>query len=175
SSSISTSIPRPDGFAPSTRDAASAIAARRGNGCGTTISSGSCRSPPGMTARTAATARNGRWCSPSSTRRRGSEMADIILMKTVGASAPEVEKGQAEAGKLITGEYKTRTWNHFTGEDGRLYCGIWESTPGKVAIDYKEWEFCHFIEGKAVITNEDGRKWTLKAGDGFIIPQGFKG
>ena len=42
-------------------------------------------------------------------------------------------------------------------------------------MDYKEWEFCHFISGKAVLTNEAGRKWTLKEGDGFIIPSGFKG
>jgi uncharacterized protein len=102
-------------------------------------------------------------------------MADLIVMMTAGKNAPEVENGEADSEKLIKGEYNTKTWNHFTGEDGRLYCGIWESTPGKVAIDYKEWEFCHFIEGKAVITNEDGRKWTLNAGDGFIIPQGFKG
>jgi uncharacterized protein len=102
-------------------------------------------------------------------------MTDIIVMRTAGKSAPEVEKSQADPAKLLRGEYKMKTWNHFTGEDGRLYCGIWESTPGKVAIDYKEWEFCHFIEGKAIIANEDGRRWTLKAGDGFIIPAGFKG
>jgi len=102
-------------------------------------------------------------------------MADITVMKTSGKGAPEVEKGQASADTLIAGEYKTKTWNHFTGEKNRLYCGIWECTPGKVAIDYKEWEFCHFIEGKAILTSEDGRKWTLRAGDGFIIPAGFKG
>jgi uncharacterized cupin superfamily protein len=102
-------------------------------------------------------------------------MTDIIVMKTTGKSAPEVEKGQTEADKLIKGESKTRTWNHYLGEEGRLYCGIWESTPGKVKVDYTEWEFCHFIAGKAILTNEQGRRWTLKAGDGFIIPPGFKG
>ena len=74
-------------------------------------------------------------------------MADIIVMKTSGKSAPEVEKGQASADTLIEGEYKTKTWNHFTGEKNRLYCGIWESTPGTVPINYVEWEFCHFIAG----------------------------
>ena len=46
---------------------------------------------------------------------------------------------------------------------------------GKVLVDYAEWEFCHFIEGEAILTNEEGKSWTLKAGDGFIIPSGFKG
>lgn len=102
-------------------------------------------------------------------------MADILVMKTKGKGAPPVDKGKADPEKLIKGKYATRTWNHFTGEDDRLYCGIWESTPGKVNVDYKEWEFCHFIEGKAILTNDKGKSWTLKKGDGFIIPAGFKG
>ena len=102
-------------------------------------------------------------------------MADILVMKTKGKAAPPVEKGKPDKKKLVKGKYRTKTWNHFTGEDGRLYCGIWHSTPGKVKIDYKEWEFCHFMAGKAVLTNEEGKSWTLKKGDAFIIPAGFKG
>ena len=102
-------------------------------------------------------------------------MAKILVMKTKGKKAPKADKGRAGPENLLKGKYKTKTWNHWTGEDDRLYCGIWECSPGKVKVDYKEWEFCHFIEGKAVLTNEDGEKWTLKAGDGFIIPPGFKG
>ncbi|HRX36340.1 MAG TPA: cupin domain-containing protein [Aestuariivirga sp.] len=102
-------------------------------------------------------------------------MADILLMKTTGKTAPAAEKSKPDPAKLIKGKYETKTWNHFTGEDDRLYCGIWESTPGKVLVDYAEWEFCHFIEGEAILTNEEGKSWTLKAGDGFIIPSGFKG
>ena len=102
-------------------------------------------------------------------------MAEIIVMTTAGNSAPVAEEGHPDPAKLITGQYQTTTWNHFTGEDERLYCGIWESTPGKVSIDYKEWEFCHVIDGKAILTNEEGQSWTLDKGQGFIIPAGFKG
>ena len=102
-------------------------------------------------------------------------MAEILLIRTTGKGASEVERGAADPAKLIKGKYLTKTWNQFTGEDGRLFCGIWESTPGKVRIDYDEWEFCHFIKGKAVLTNEAGKRWTVKTGDAFIIPAGFKG
>lgn len=102
-------------------------------------------------------------------------MADILVMKTKGKHAPEADKGKPDKEKLIKGKYLTKTWNHFTGEDGRLFCGIWESSPGKVKVAYDEWEFCHFIEGKAILTNEEGKSWTLKKGDAFIIPSGFKG
>ena len=64
-------------------------------------------------------------------------MADILVMKSKGKHAPEPEKGKPDTEKLVKGKYHTRTWNHFTGEDDRLYCGIWESTPGKVNVDYK--------------------------------------
>ena len=102
-------------------------------------------------------------------------MTDIVLLKTKGKEAPAAEKNKADPAKLIKGKYNTRTWNHFIGEDERLYCGIWESTPGKVNVDYEEWEFCHFIAGKAILTNDKGKSWTLKKGDAFIIPAGFKG
>ena len=98
-----------------------------------------------------------------------------FLMTTKGKGAPKVEKGKPDPAKLLKGKYLTQTWNHWEGENNRLYCGIWESTPGKVKVDYSEWEFCHFIEGKAILTNEDGKSWTLRKGDAFIIPAGFKG
>lgn len=99
----------------------------------------------------------------------------IILLKTKGEGAPKPELGDTPADKRVKGECKTTTYNHWEGEDGRLFCGIWESTPGKIRIDYTEWEFCHFLKGEAILTNEDGESWNLKQGDGFIIPPGFKG
>jgi hypothetical protein len=98
-------------------------------------------------------------------------MTDIVVVKTKG----KAEKGAADPAKLLAGKYRTKTWNQFEGEDGRLFCGIWESTRGKVAVDYGEWEFCHLIAGKAVLTNDKGQEWTFKKGDAFIIPPGFKG
>jgi uncharacterized protein len=103
-------------------------------------------------------------------------MPKIIAMKTAGKAAPKIDKGKPDPKKLIKGKYLTKTWNHFTGEDGRLYCGIWESTPGKVRVSYDEWEFCHIISG-ALELQEDGskKKQRFKKGDAFIIPAGFKG
>jgi uncharacterized protein len=99
----------------------------------------------------------------------------LILMPTTGPDAPAPEAGQGSAGALLSGGYRTRTWNHYTGENGRLFCGIWESTPGKVVIDYTEWEFCHLIEGRVIITSESGAEWHLAPGDAFMIPAGFRG
>jgi uncharacterized protein len=102
-------------------------------------------------------------------------MADITIMKTTGRGAPKPDMGTPDPAILLKGRYKTKTWNHFTGEDGRLYCGIWECTPGKVEVHYTEWEFCHIISGEATLQNDEGKRWSVKRGDGFIIPAGFRG
>jgi uncharacterized protein len=101
---------------------------------------------------------------------------DIIHMKTAGRGAPKAEKGAPDPSRLISGKRLTQTWSHFEGEDGRLFCGIWESTPGKVKVSYDEWEFCHIISGEVALKKDGSRKaWTFKKGDAFIIPAGFKG
>ena len=100
---------------------------------------------------------------------------DLIILKTSGAGAPKVKVEKAAPEKQVAGKTVTQTWNHFVGEDERLYCGIWESNKGTVKVSYDEWEFCHFIQGEAILTREDGRRWQLTKGDAFIIPAGFRG
>ncbi len=103
-------------------------------------------------------------------------MIDIIPMKTSGRSAPKVENGKPDPERLLSGKRITKTWNHYEGENGRLFSGIWESTPGKVKVSYDEWEFCHIISGEVILQGEGSRKkHRFKKGDAFIIPAGFKG
>lgn len=104
-----------------------------------------------------------------------SNTAKILVLKTQGTNAPAPEAEQITAPRSLTGPIDTVTWNHFTGENDRLYCGIWQSAPGKHNVSYTEWEFCHLIEGEAVLTDEDGHAVHIKTGEGFIIPAGFKG
>jgi uncharacterized protein len=101
---------------------------------------------------------------------------DVLPMKVAGPGAPRVEKGSPQKDKLISGKHVTRAWNHFTGEDGRLFCGIWEASPGKVHVSYDEWEFCHIITGEIILRGKEAKKaHRFKKGDAFIIPAGFKG
>ncbi len=104
------------------------------------------------------------------------KIPDILPMKTSGKGAPKAVAEKPDPTRLISGKRLTKTWNHWAGEDGRLFCGMWESTPGKIAVIYKEWEFCHIISGEVVLRPEGSKKsWRFKRGDAFIIPSGFKG
>jgi uncharacterized cupin superfamily protein len=92
----------------------------------------------------------------------------------IGIDGVEPEIGAPPADRLISGDPRFRTWN-VEEQDGGLYAGVWEATPGKWRISYDEWEFCHILSGISVITEDGGEARTVKAGDGFVLRPGFKG
>ncbi len=87
--------------------------------------------------------------------------------------AAEPETDRPAPGKVIAGDPVHTTWN--LEERGGLYCGIWQSTPGKWRISYEEWEYCRILSGRSVITDADGAEHHLGPGDSFILRPGFTG
>jgi uncharacterized protein len=91
----------------------------------------------------------------------------------LGAKGPKAERGRP--GKIVAGKPVTTTRNFSTDATGKFFCGIWTSTKGKWAIDYREEEFVYLISGKCRLIDRKGRAESFKAGDAFVIPAGFKG
>jgi hypothetical protein len=89
--------------------------------------------------------------------------------------ATGVEEYYLDEAKLIAGNPLQRVWNHYTDPTGKFFTGIWESEVGKWHINYTEEEFCHLLAGVSVVTDAQGTAVTLRAGDSFVIPKGFKG
>jgi uncharacterized cupin superfamily protein len=85
--------------------------------------------------------------------------------------APEVSRPSPE--KVIEGDPVHTTWN--LDERGNLYAGLWHSTPGEWRIQYHEWEYVHILDGVSVLTDAQGVKTYLQAGDSFVIRPGFSG
>lgn len=85
----------------------------------------------------------------------------------------ETETSRPEADKVISGDPVHTTWS-LEDRDG-LYCGIWQSTPGKWRIFYDEWEYCHILDGVSVISEDGGEAVTVRNGDSFVLRPGFKG
>lgn len=96
---------------------------------------------------------------------------NTFLSLTPDAAAPETGRPAPE--RLIAGDPVFTTWN-IEARDG-LYCGLWQSTPGKWRVSYDEWEYCHILSGLSVLTDADGTARTLRAGDSFILRPGFSG
>jgi hypothetical protein len=84
------------------------------------------------------------------------------------------EPGAPAPDRVIAGDPQFTTWN-VEERDGRLYCGVWRSTPGKWRITYDEWEFCHILSGVSVISEDGGVAKRVSAGDSFVLRPGFCG
>ena len=97
-------------------------------------------------------------------------MSDLILAVTQTAT-PEIDGPAPD--RLIAGNPIFTTWN-IEEHDG-LYCGIWQSTPGKWRVQYDEWEYFCVTRGHSIITNDAGDVTEVRAGDSFIIRPGFSG
>jgi hypothetical protein len=87
----------------------------------------------------------------------------------------EPEAGAPAPDRLIDGDPRFKTFNHYTSPDERTFAGVWESSPGCWRIVYDEWEFCRILSGVSVLTPENGAPRTVKAGDAFVIEPGFRG
>ncbi len=96
---------------------------------------------------------------------------DLFLFLSRNAVAPEVSRPPRE--KVVAGDPVFTTWN--AEERGKLFCGLWQATPGKWRIHYEEWEYCRILEGLSVITEDGGAARIVRAGDSFVIRPGFKG
>lgn len=74
---------------------------------------------------------------------------------------------------VLAGDPVHTTWN-IEEVDG-LFCGLWQSTPGKWRLRYSEWEYVYIHSGHSVLTHDDGTAIQLRAGDSYIIRPGFEG
>lgn len=86
-------------------------------------------------------------------------------------AAPDVTRPPAD--RVVAGDPVFTTWS--LEERGNLFCGLWQSTPGKWRIAYDEWEYCRIVEGLSVITEDAGAARIVRAGDSFFIRPGFRG
>lgn len=97
----------------------------------------------------------------------------MSLLQRVTRDKITAETARPATEKLLAGDPVHSTWN-IEDQDG-LYCGLWQSTPGKWTVSYDEWEYVYIHEGHSILTDAAGKATHLRAGDSFIIRPGFKG
>ena len=94
------------------------------------------------------------------------KIADLSVAAEVYYLAPE---------KLISGNPQQSVWLHYTDASKQFFAGVWRSEIGKWRIHYTEEEYCAMLEGVSIITDEAGVAVTVRAGESFVIPRGFRG
>lgn len=92
-----------------------------------------------------------------------------------GAIDVPVSRSLPPAERVIAGHPLQSVRNQYSDESGRFHAGEWACEVGAWHVVYTESEFCQLLEGSVRITDEAGVAHTLKAGDAFVIPAGFRG
>ena len=97
----------------------------------------------------------------------------MTLIERITRDGIAAEVSRPAHDRVIAGDPVHSTWN-IEDRDG-LFCGMWQSTPGKWRIAYTEWEYVHIHSGHSILTDSAGTQTHLRAGDSFIIRPGFQG
>ena len=97
----------------------------------------------------------------------------MSVLQRVSQNGITPEVSRPDPAKVLAGDPVHSTWN-LEERDG-LFCGLWQSTPGKWRIAYSEWEYVHILQGVSILTDDAGQSTRLVAGDSFVIRPGFSG
>lgn len=88
---------------------------------------------------------------------------------------PEIDYPRPE--RLVLGNPKRTTWNHYTNATEEVFSGVWSCEVGawKIAMDSNEDEFFFVTQGRCRLTDDNGIAVEAGAGESLVIPAGFKG
>lgn len=104
---------------------------------------------------------------------RSSHQSSVVRLGDRPAQEPQVY--YVSEHKLISGNPKQKVWVEHESP-GREFCaGVWASEVGEWKVQYTEQEYCRILEGRSVLTHEDGTAQEFSEGMEFIVPRGFVG
>ena len=93
-----------------------------------------------------------------------------------GAIERDGAANPAVFGAVLQGTPSETCVDVFDAANARFACGVWQCTPGVVAMaNWPYDEFCILLTGRVVITPQNGAAQEYAQGDAFVIPKGFTG
>lgn len=87
----------------------------------------------------------------------------------------DAQRYSPAAEKVLKGTPEQSLYNHYESPCGQMNAGVWEGAVGQWTVNYTEHEYCEIVQGVSVLRDLDGGTKTLRAGDRFVIPAGFRG
>ncbi|MBC3373287.1 cupin domain-containing protein [Pseudomonas sp. SWRI92] len=97
---------------------------------------------------------------------------DIVDFSQANTTA---DRYRPDPAKVLKGDPEQTVFNHYNSPCGQMNAGVWEGAVGQWTVNYTEHEYCEIVQGVSVLRDNDGNAKTLRAGDRFVIPAGFKG
>jgi len=87
------------------------------------------------------------------------------------------EYDHPQPARLVDGNPKRTTWNHYTNATGEVFAGVWTCEVGawRIEMGPTEDEFFFVTDGHCRLTSDEGVVVEIGAGDSLVIPAGFTG
>jgi uncharacterized cupin superfamily protein len=104
---------------------------------------------------------------------RSSHQSSVVRLGDRPAQEPQVY--YVSEHKLISGNPKQQVWVEHESPGREFSAGVWASEVGEWKVQYTEQEYCRILEGRSVLTHEDGTAQEFSEGMEFIVPRGFVG
>lgn len=99
-----------------------------------------------------------------------------MLTPQFATDLPEIDFKPFAPEAVLEGAPTYRAWQQETALDGRYRSGVWEMTPGTYRLARNGTaEFCHILQGRAVITPDVGEPFEISAGSAFTLHPDFTG
>lgn len=77
--------------------------------------------------------------------------------------------------RVVEGDPRHVTEIRHESADGLLVAGTWTSTPGRWRAFADRDEFCVILSGHVRLIDDTGAAQEFRAGESFLIPDGFRG
>jgi uncharacterized cupin superfamily protein len=107
----------------------------------------------------------------------GTGAAAVARIVSFDDPAPAPEASVPPAERVVAGDPRQQTWNHYSDPTGQFHAGTWQGEPGawRVFYDAHEEELCTLLEGTVRLTDAAGQQREFSAGAIFVVPGGFTG
>jgi uncharacterized cupin superfamily protein len=99
----------------------------------------------------------------------------IQLITDISAKFINADFFRPLAERILHGSPDQKIDNRFSSACGRFNAGIWQGEIGTWEVYFTEYEYCEILAGVSTIVDCEGVTRTVRAGDRFVIPAGFKG
>lgn len=100
---------------------------------------------------------------------------NIDKVVDISLASSEAERYRPDAAKVLKGDPDQAVFHQYDSPCGQMGVGVWEGAVGQWTVNYTEHEYCEILQGVSVLRDSDGNAKTLRAGDRFVIPAGFRG
>lgn len=104
-----------------------------------------------------------------------SDIVPIALEKSYLEGKGLVAEDPSEYDEYVDSENENPSSSH-TFHQGKILVSVIEAGPGKVRIEGLPYdEFVQILEGRLILTLDDGRTFEFEQGDSFVVPKGYVG